>query len=89
VILSDWNPRYVIYAELQGRLPWEQLAHDQKYWSGGCMAGFTIWIMRASLAFEKKKGEDGCVLWRQEEFTEFLRTFEVQKNEEVVDEAQG
>lgn len=40
---TEWNPRYIAYAEAHGRSPEEQLAADRVAYPGGCMAGFILW----------------------------------------------
>jgi hypothetical protein len=41
--VSDWNPRFALYARAQGRTPQEQLDHDREEWTG-CMCGFILWM---------------------------------------------
>ena len=40
------QPRYAAYCIENGRTPVEQLAHDEKEYPGGKMAGFLIWSSR-------------------------------------------
>jgi len=39
------NPRFEAYAKAHGHSSEEQLKLDDTEWSGGRMAGFSIWIM--------------------------------------------
>lgn len=42
--MNKWNPRYTAYAIAHGKTEAEMLRHDKTVYSGGCMAGFMIWI---------------------------------------------
>jgi len=41
---SAWNPRYVLYAQSQGRTPRAQWDADRAEWPGVTMLGFLLWI---------------------------------------------
>lgn len=43
---KEIQPRYAAYCIENGRTPAEQLAHDEKEYPGGKMAGFLVWSSR-------------------------------------------
>ena len=53
-----YNPRYTIYAKLQGRTEEEQLVYDREAWPGGCMWGFILWIDEMWHQFERSPAFD-------------------------------
>jgi hypothetical protein len=70
-----WNPRFVVYAISQGRMPEQQLEHDTKEFPGGKMCGFILWMNSQWRAyFElrgwKRTGADEHIL-SQEDHAEF------------------
>jgi hypothetical protein len=74
-LYPDHNPRYVAYAAAHGRAPDDQLVHDHRVWSGGCMVGFMLWIAEQRRAFKAAHPEhflhDGIV--DQDAWTEWLQ----------------
>lgn len=54
--MSEWNPRYVLYAKAHGATPEEMLKRDEKRWPGGKMVGFTQWIQERWLGWDKARG---------------------------------
>ena len=40
-----WNPRYVLWAKKHGLTPEKMIEKDHKDWPGGCMVGFSLWIV--------------------------------------------
>ena len=75
--MKHWNPRYVIFAEKNGRTPQEQLDHDKA--SGTHMMNFMLWIRHAVSRFKKTRPEctTGDGISDQDAFTAFLETQEV------------
>lgn len=53
---SLMNPYYVAYAKAHNRTAEQQLAHDRKAWSGGCMCGFILWIAAQKRLFWERFG---------------------------------
>jgi hypothetical protein len=52
--MSNWNPRYVLWAKKHGLTPEAMIEKDKQDWPGGCMCGFSLWIgerMRALCTF--------------------------------------
>ena len=42
--MSDYQPRYIAYAQAHGKTPEEMLAKDGDLWPGGKMTGYITWI---------------------------------------------
>jgi hypothetical protein len=77
---TDWNPRYVSYANACGHTPEEQLEEDRRRWPGGVNAGFMIWIDQGMLAFlELRKDVDRDVMSEKDhaDFSTFLSQWKV------------
>lgn len=72
-----WNPRFVWYAQSQGRSPEEQLEHDAARYPGGKMAGFILWISEMKGLFRKASPESftpGYAISDHEAWDEFLQS---------------
>lgn len=52
--MSNWNPRFVLYAQHHGNSPQAQLEEDEIMYPGGVMCGFINWINERSKEFGKK-----------------------------------
>lgn len=76
-MIDGLNPRYVAYAKSHGKTPQEMLEFDKQKYSGGCMAGFIIWIHRRCSEFKKISPELFCgdEIGDQDRFTAFLEKF--------------
>jgi hypothetical protein len=70
--MTEWNPRYVLYAEAHGFDPEAMLEHDKQVWPGGCMVGFSFWIQEAWRQFPGYP-------WERENFDEFLKRFAAER----------
>lgn len=42
--MTNWNPRYVLWAKKHGLTPEQMTEKDQQDWPGGCMVGYSLWI---------------------------------------------
>ena len=73
---SEWNPRFVAWANLHGRTPEEQIEHDREEWPGGCMTGFSLWIHGEARVFNEQR-YPMATQCEPEEFTTHL--FSLQK----------
>lgn len=73
---KEWNPRYVAYAQSQGRSPAAQIKYDQKQWPGGCMAGYILWISKMRRLFYKVSPRSFCGnhIADQSGFTQFVES---------------
>lgn len=77
ITVTEWNPRYVLYAKEHGKEPAEMVAYDAERYPGGKMAGFMVWISERWTEFDAFFGckpgcEDSRTDQRMKEFDDWL-----------------
>ena len=78
--MTNYNPRYVRYAEAHGNTPEKQMEADRVRWPGGCMCGFILWTGQAWADFLKPYGGNKlnlpCNVDSGKAFDAFLITYD-------------
>ena len=84
--MTQWNPRYVLFAKHHGNTPDEQLQEDKEKRPGGCMRDFMKWIQEKWLEWDQMKGHERNHPHCEEDHKEFDRWLVKIVEAEVVSE---
>lgn len=56
--MTQWNPRYVLFAKQRGNTPDEQLKEDKECLPGGSMRDFMKWVRDKWFEWDQMKGHE-------------------------------
>ena len=56
--MTQWNPRYELWAKLHNLSPEDMGVKDQEDWPGGCMTGFSLWIQEKWSKWAKEVSQE-------------------------------
>jgi hypothetical protein len=70
--IKAWNPRFLAYCRSQGESdPDAMIALDTQRFPGGCMTGFSHWVLGKWREFDKMKGYGMFHVRTDQDHTEF------------------